>query len=208
MGGVGGGREAQKQRLQLESCSVWARTEEGMGRRHIRTISRVKCGLFCGSQSWADRIGVSWDPAARRHVALREGIKSMGGSWRSLPGDRTDEGGDKGHDEGPEEQQWPEPCPSQASELSQTKPDGLLHLHEPQKNLTKSSKPEGSHSHFGNAKESNSQWSVCNPSTTFVVAVFGFTYTVISKNLRSKVGELHGRVRREEREKGNEVIIL
>lgn len=49
---------------------------------------------------------------------------------------------------------------------------------------------------------------MCNPSITFVVAVFGFTFTVISKNLRNKVGELHRRVWREEREKGNDVIIL
>lgn len=49
--------------------------------------------------------------------------------------------------------------PAQVRLLSQTKlePEGLLHLHESQKSLTKSSNPEGSRSHFGNTKESNSQ---------------------------------------------------
>lgn len=129
----------------------------------------------------------------------------MGSSWRSLTGDRRNKDGDKGHDEGSEEQQRPEPCPSQAPEPNQTQTWRFATPTWITKSLTKSSKPEGSHSHFGNAKESNSQWPVCNPPITCTVVISSFTYTVF-KELEKQSGIVTRE--RSERGKGNEVIII
>lgn len=162
--------------------------------RHIRTTPSITCGLFCSGQSWADRSGASRNPASRHHAGLREGIRAWGGRGQLKITNRRQE-----------KQRWRRQRTWWGLSQTKLKPEGLLHLHESQKSLTKSSKPEGSHSHFGNAKESNTQWPVCNPPITFIVVISSFTYTVF-KELEKQSGMVTRE--RSERGKGNEVIIL